>query len=305
MNKKIYIIFLIFIYSISYNTSYGVPVGAIISGFKTGAEFLAPILLPLAADKFFYSPERIDWQRDLNSAIEKANKDKMPIMIILSENEQITDDKPYTEKEIINMSLKISSLSLNIKDNDAKEIIKEYKIKEEFPVALFFYVNKNKLNNLLANTSGDITVSKLSYAMEEAIEKNKKINRGLAGSKPSINKLDLHVKYEDEKEAIDTFFKLVDENKLSDDLIAEYLIAISFINKDYKNSFKYLDASINLYPNSKYVYWAHYFKAILIAKYIDKNDAKLYLQKLINDSNTPNDMKNEYKELISIIDEMK
>lgn len=98
---------------------------------------------------------------------------------------------------------------------------------------------------------------------------------------------------------------MVDENKLSDDLIAEYLIAISFINKDYKNSFKYLDASINLYPNSKYVYWAHYFKAILIAKYIDKNDAKLYLQKLINDSNTPNYMKNEYKELISIIDEMK
>lgn len=205
MTKKIFIIFLIFIYSISYNTSYGVPVGAILSGIKKGADIILPYAAPALADKLFDSPERIDWQRDLNSAIEKADKGKMPIMIILSENEQITDDKPYIEKEIINMSLKISALSLNIKDNDAKEIIKEYKIKEEFPVALFFYVNKNKLNNLLANTSGDITVSKLSYAMEEAIEKNKRINRGLAGSKPSINKLDLHVKYEDEKEAIDTF----------------------------------------------------------------------------------------------------
>lgn len=205
MNKKIFIIFLIFIYSISYNTSYGVPVGAILSGIKKGADIILPYAAPALADKLFDSPERIDWQRDLNSAIEKADKGKMPIMIILSENEQITDDKPYTEKEIINKSLKISSLSLNIKDNDAKKIIKEHKIKEEFPVALFFYVNKNKLNNLLANTSGDITVSKLLRAMEDAIEKNKKINRGLAGSKPSINKLDLHVKYEDEKEAIDTF----------------------------------------------------------------------------------------------------
>ena len=204
MTKKIFIIFIIFIYSISYNTSYGVPVGAILSGIKIGADIIVP-LAPALATLFANSPEKIDWQIDLNSAIEKANKDKMPIMIILSENEQITDDKPYTEKEIINKSLKISALSLNIKDNDAKEIIKEHKIKEEFPVALFFYVNKNKLNNLLANTSGDITVSKLLRAMEDAIEKNKKINRGLAGSKPSINKLDLHVKYEDEKEAIETF----------------------------------------------------------------------------------------------------
>ena len=204
MTKKIFIIFIIFIYSISYNTSYGVPVGAILSGIKIGADIIVP-LAPALATLFANSPEKIDWQIDLNSAIEKANKDKMPIMIILSKNEQITDDKPYTEKEIINKSLKISALSLNIKDNDAKEIIKEHKIKEEFPVALFFYVNKNKLNNLLANTSGDITVSKLLRAMEDAIEKNKKINRGLAGSKPSINKLDLHVKYEDEKEAIETF----------------------------------------------------------------------------------------------------
>lgn len=97
----------------------------------------------------------------------------------------------------------------------------------------------------------------------------------------------------------------MDENKLSDDLIAEYLIRISLINEDYSNSFKYLDASINLYPNSEYVYWEHHYKAILIALYIDKNDAKLYLQKLINDSNTLNDMKNEYKELVSKIDKMK
>lgn len=169
MTKKIFIIFFIFIYSISYNTSYAVPVGAILSGIKIGADIILPFV-PLFAN----SPERIDWQRDLNSAIEKADKDKIPIIIILSENEQITDNKPYIEKEIINMSLQISALSLNIKDNDAKEIIKEYKIKEGSPVALFFYVNKNKLNNLLTNTSGDITMSKLSHAMEEAIEKNKR-----------------------------------------------------------------------------------------------------------------------------------
>ena len=187
MNKKIFIIFFIFIYTNFCNTSYGVPVDSILSGVKTGAEFLAPILTPGLA-QFLAGPERIEWQRDLDSAIKKANKDKTPIMIILSENEQIIDYKPYIEKEIIKKSLKISALSLNIKDNDAKEIIKEYKIKEEFPVALFFYVNKNKLNNLLTNTSGDITVTKLSYAMENAIEKNKKINKGLAGSKPSIDK---------------------------------------------------------------------------------------------------------------------
>lgn len=300
MNKKLIVIFFIFIYSIYYNISYAVPVGAIL---KTGVDIIFPFAAPAVAKHF--EPERIDWQRDLDSAIKKASKDKTPIMIILSENEQITDYKPYIEKEIINMSLKISALSLNIKDNDAKRIIKEHRIKEEFPVALFFYVNKNKLSNLLNNTSGNINVPKLSYAMKEAIEKNKKINEGLAGSKPSICKLDLHIKYEDEKEAVDTFFKLVDKGKLSDDLIAEYLIRISLINKDYNNSFKYLNTSINLYPNSEYFYWAHYYKAMFIALYIDKNEAKLYLQKLMNYNNTPNDMKKEYQELISYIDKWK
>lgn len=308
MYKKWRIFFIIlYVFILHNNFSYGAlpALPAIHSLLSKAPEIvgIASMLISGVINNINNSEEYINWETDLQSAIIKANKNKYPIIILLCDNQKIVDDdKAYTSK--YKGVSKVLFVVLNKEKEEAQKIIKKYNI-NKIPAVISFNINGQKLGIKLKHEllQDNIIEDQLKEYVKNVIDENKKINKQRLGRKPSIEKLDLHIQYEEEKEASIVFYKLLDDNKIPQNLVPEYLLKLSLISSDNKKSLEYLNYIINTYPQSKYVYDAHYYKALILSAY-DKNDAEIYLEKLIDDINTPKSYKKLYKEFISYIKKM-
>ena len=248
----------------------------------------------------------IKWEKDLATAIKKAKSKNLPIMIDIYTDWCIwckeLDKNTYANEKVIETAKKIVSVKLNPETSEeGEEIAKKYGVKG-YPTILFI----NADGFVLENVGGYVEGEKFVPYMKNAIEKLSKINALLSSKEPSLEKLDLYMESGNEEEATKLFNNLLSKKSIPEESMPKYLLGFGLIKaqkKDYEKANIYFDKIIKEYPTSEEIYISHYYKAVIMVLAGEKDKPKKYLEKLLNDSKIPNDMKSQYETLLSYINE--
>lgn len=248
----------------------------------------------------------IKWEKDLATAIKKAKSKNLPIMIDIYTDWCIwckeLDKNTYANEKVIETAKKIVSVKLNPETSEeGEEIAKKYGVKG-YPTILFI----NADGFVLENVGGYVEGEKFVPYMKNAIEKLSKINALLSSKEPSLEKLDLYMESGNEEEATKLFNNLLSKKLIPEESMPKYLLGFGLIKaqkKDYEKANIYFDKIIKEYPKSEEIYISHYYKAVIMVLAGEKDKPKKYLEKLLNDSKIPNDMKSQYETLLSYINE--
>ncbi len=248
----------------------------------------------------------IKWEKDLATAIKKAKSKNLPIMIDIYTDWCIwckeLDKNTYANEKVIETAKKIVSVKLNPETSkEGEEIAKKYGVKG-YPTILFI----NADGFALENVGGYVEGEKFVPYMKNAIEKLSKVNALLSSKEPSLEKLDLYMESGNEEEATKLFNNLLSKKSIPEESMPKYLLGFGLIKaqkKDYEKANIYFDKIIKEYPKSEEIYISHYYKAVIMVLAGEKDKPKKYLEKLLNDSKIPNDMKSQYETLLSYINE--
>lgn len=248
----------------------------------------------------------IKWEKDLATAIKKAKSKNLPIMIDIYTDWcswcKELDKNTYANEKVIETAKKIVSVKLNPETSEeGEEIAKKYGVKG-YPTILFI----NTDGFVLENVGGYVEGEKFVPYMKNAIEKLGKINALLSSKEPSLEKLDLYMESGNEEEATKLFNNLLSKKSIPEESMPKYLLGFGLIKaqkKDYEKANIYFDKIIKEYPKSEEIYISHYYKAVIMVLAGEKDKPKKYLEKLLNDSKIPNDMKSQYETLLSYINE--
>ncbi|CCY75662.1 thioredoxin family protein [Brachyspira aalborgi] len=248
----------------------------------------------------------IKWEKDLATAIKKAKSKNLPIMIDIYTDWCIwckeLDKNTYANEKVIETAKKIVSVKLNPETSkEGEEIAKKYGVKG-YPTILFI----NADGFVLENVGGYVEGEKFVPYMKNAIEKLSKINALLSSKEPSLEKLDLYMESGNEEEATKLFNNLLSKKSIPEESMPKYLLGFGLIKaqkKDYEKANIYFDKIIKEYPKSEEIYISHYYKAVIMVLAGEKDKPKKYLEKLLNDSKIPKDMKSQYETLLSYINE--
>lgn len=248
----------------------------------------------------------IKWEKDLATAIKKAKSKNLPIMIDIYTDWcswcKELDKNTYANEKVIETAKKIVSVKLNPETSkEGEEIAKKYGVKG-YPTILFI----NADGFVLENVGGYVEGEKFVPYMKNAIEKLSKVNAILSSKEPSLEKLDLYMESGNEEEATKLFNNLLSKKSIPEESMPKYLLGFGLIKaqkKDYEKANIYFDKIIKEYPKSEEIYISHYYKAVIMVLAGEKDKPKKYLEKLLNDSKIPNDMKSQYETLLSYINE--
>lgn len=248
----------------------------------------------------------IKWEKDLATAIKKAKSKNLPIMIDIYTDWcswcKELDKNTYANEKVIETAKKIVSVKLNPETSkEGEEIAKKYGVKG-YPTILFI----NADGFVLENVGGYVEGEKFVPYMKNAIEKLSKINALLSSKEPSLEKLDLYMESGNEEEATKLFNNLLSKKSIPEESMPKYLLGFGLIKaqkKDYEKANIYFDKIIKEYPKSEEIYISHYYKAVIMVLAGEKDKPKKYLEKLLNDSKIPNDIKSQYETLLSYINE--
>lgn len=248
----------------------------------------------------------IKWEKDLATAIKKAKSKNLPIMIDIYTDWcswcKELDKNTYANEKVIETAKKIVSVKLNPETSEeGEEIAKKYGVKG-YPTILFI----NADGFVLENVGGYVEGEKFVPYMKNAIEKLSKINAILSSKEPSLEKLDLYMESGNEEEATKLFNNLLSKKSIPEESMPKYLLGFGLIKaqkKDYEKANIYFDKIIKEYPKSEEIYISHYYKAVIMVLAGEKDKPKKYLEKLLNDSKIPKDMKSQYETLLSYINE--
>lgn len=248
----------------------------------------------------------IKWEKDLATAIKKAKSKNLPIMIDIYTDWCIwckeLDKNTYANEKVIETAKKIVSVKLNPETSkEGEEIAKKYGVKG-YPTILFI----NADGFVLENVGGYVEGEKFVPYMKNAIEKLSKVNALLSSKEPSLEKLDLYMESGNEEEATKLFNNLLSKKSIPEESMPKYLLGFGLIKaqkKDYEKANIYFDKIIKEYPKSEEIYISHYYKAVIMVLAGEKDKPKKYLEKLLNDSKIPKDMKSQYETLLSYINE--
>lgn len=248
----------------------------------------------------------IKWEKDLATAIKKAKSKNLPIMIDIYTDWcswcKELDKNTYANEKVIETAKKIVSVKLNPETSkEGEEIAKKYGVKG-YPTILFI----NADGFVLENVGGYVEGEKFVPYMKNAIEKLSKVNALLSSKEPSLEKLDLYMESGNEEEATKLFNNLLSKKSIPEESMPKYLLGFGLIKaqkKDYEKANIYFDKIIKEYPKSEEIYISHYYKAVIMVLAGEKDKPKKYLEKLLNDSKIPNDMKSQYETLLSYINE--
>ncbi|TXJ20739.1 DUF255 domain-containing protein [Brachyspira aalborgi] len=248
----------------------------------------------------------IKWEKDLATAIKKAKSKNLPIMIDIYTDWcswcKELDKNTYANEKVIETAKKIVSVKLNPETSEeGEEIAKKYGVKG-YPTILFI----NADGFVLENVGGYVEGEKFVPYMKNAIEKLSKINALLSSKEPSLEKLDLYMESGNEEEATKLFNNLLSKKSIPEESMPKYLLGFGLIKaqkKDYEKANIYFDKIIKEYPKSEEIYISHYYKAVIMVLAGEKDKPKKYLEKLLNDSKIPKDMKSQYETLLSYINE--
>lgn len=248
----------------------------------------------------------IKWEKNLATAMKKAKSKNIPIMIDIYTDWcswcKELDKNTYANEKVIETAKKIVSVKLNPETSEeGEEIAKKYGVKG-YPTILFI----NADGFVLENVGGYVEGEKFVPYMKNAIEKLSKINALLSSKEPSLEKLDLYMESGNEEEATKLFNNLLSKKSIPEESMPKYLLGFGLIKaqkKDYEKANIYFDKIIKEYPKSEEIYISHYYKAVIMVLAGEKDKPKKYLEKLLNDSKIPNDMKSQYETLLSYINE--
>lgn len=248
----------------------------------------------------------IKWEKDLATAIKKAKSKNLPIMIDIYTDWcswcKELDKNTYANEKVIETAKKIVSVKLNPETSEeGEEIAKKYGV-QGYPTILFI----NADGFVLENVGGYVEGEKFVPYIKNAIEKLSKINALLSSKEPSLEKLDLYMESGNEEEATKLFNNLLSKKSIPEESMPKYLLGFGLIKaqkKDYEKANIYFDKIIKEYPKSQEIYISHYYKAVIMVLAGEKDKPKKYLEKLLNDSKIPNDMKSQYETLLSYINE--
>lgn len=248
----------------------------------------------------------IKWEKDLASAMKKAKEKNLPIMIDVYTDWctwcKELDKNTYSHKEVIDTAKKMVSVKLNPETSaEGAEIAKKYGV-QGFPTILF--INADGL--VLENVGGYVEGDKFVPYMKNAIEKLHKVNSVLSSKEPSLEKLDLYMESGNEEESKKIYNILIQKNAVSKEKMPKYLLGFALMRaqrNDYKKTNEYFDTIIRDYSKSEEVYVAHYYKAVTMVLAGEKDEPKKYLEKLLEDPKTPDNMKMQYESLLSYINE--
>lgn len=248
----------------------------------------------------------IKWEKDLASAMKKAKEKNLPIMIDVYTDWctwcKELDKNTYSHKEVIDTAKKMVSVKLNPETSaEGAEIAKKYGV-QGFPTILF--INADGL--VLENVGGYVEGDKFVPYMKNAIEKLHKVNSVLSSKEPSLEKLDLYMESGNEEESKKIYNILIQKNAVSKEKMPKYLLGFALMRaqrNDYKKANEYFDTIIRDYSKSEEVYVAHYYKAVTMVLAGEKDEPKKYLEKLLEDPKTPDNMKMQYESLLSYINE--
>ncbi len=248
----------------------------------------------------------IKWEKDLASAMKKAKDKNLPIMIDVYTDWctwcKELDKNTYSHKDVIDVAKKMVSVKLNPETSqEGAEIAKKYGV-QGFPTILFISAD----GLILENVGGYVEGEKFVPYMKNAIEKLDKINIVLASKEPSLEKLDLYMESGNEEESQKIYDALMQKNVITKDKMPKYLLGFALMRaqrNDYKKANEYFDTIIKDYSKSEEVYVAHYYKAVTMVLAGEKDEPKKYLEKLLDDPKTPDNMKVQYESLLSYINE--
>lgn len=248
----------------------------------------------------------IKWEKDLETGIKKARSKNMPIMIDIYTDWctwcKELDKNTYANKEVIEEAKKMVSVKLNPETSEeGEEIARKYGV-EGYPTILFI----NADGFVLENVGGYVEGEKFVPYMKNAIEKLSKVNIVLSSKEPSLEKLDLYMEASNEEEAMKIFNDLLSKKSIPEESMPKYLLGFGLIKaqkNDYEGADSYFDKIIAEYPKSEEVYMAHYYKAVNMVLAGESDKPKKYLERLLNNSNIPNDIKIQYENLLSYINE--
>lgn len=248
----------------------------------------------------------IKWEKDLATAIKKARSKNIPIMIDVYTDWctwcKELDKNTYANKEVIETAKKMVSVKLNPETSEeGEEIAKKYGV-QGYPTILFI----NADGFVLENVGGYVEGEKFVPYMKNAIEKLSKINIILSSKEPSLEKLDLYMESSNEEEAVKIFNDLLNKKSIPSESMPKYLLGFGLIKaqqSDYEGADSYFERIIKEYPKSEEVYMAHYYKAVNMVLAGESDKPKEYLEMLLNNANIPNNIKIQYENLLSYINE--
>lgn len=248
----------------------------------------------------------IKWEKDLATAMKKAKDKNLPIMIDVYTDWctwcKELDKNTYSHKEVMNVAKKMVSVKLNPETSEeGKEIAKRYGV-QGFPTILFISAD----GFILENVGGYVEGEKFVPYMKNAIEKLDKVNSVLANKEPTLEKLDLYMESGNEEESKKIYDALIQKNSIPKEKMPKYFLGFALMSaqrNDYKKANEYFDIIIKDYSKSEEVYLAHYYKAVTMVLAGEKDEPKKYLEKLLDDPKTPENMKVQYETLLSYINE--
>ena len=249
----------------------------------------------------------IKWEKNLATAIKKAKSRNLPIMIDIYTDwcswcEEL-DKNTYANKEVIETAKKMVSVKLNPETSEeGEEIARKYGV-QGYPTILFI----NADGFVLENVGGYVEGEKFVPYMKNAIDKLSKINVIFSSKEPSLEKLDLYMESGNEAEATKIFNDLLSKKSIPEESMPKYILGFGLIKaqqSDYEAANIYFDRIIKEYSKSEEVYMAHYYKAVgMILRGEDDDKTKIYLENLLKNSNIPNNIKSQYRTLLSYINE--
>lgn len=244
---------------------------------------------------------QIKWEKTLESAIKKAKSKNMPIMIDVYTDWctwcKELDKNTYANKKVIDMAKKMVSVKLNPETSkEGEEIAAKYGVKG-YPTVLF--INADGI--ILENVGGYIEGEKFVPYMQNALNRHGKVQTVFATKEPTLEKLDIYIESSDEENAKKIYDELMAKNAISVEKMPTYILGFGLMRaqkEDYNKAIEYFNTIIKDYPNSEEFNIARYYYAVTMILDGKKDEAIKYIESLLKDEKTPEDIKKEYEGLL-------
>lgn len=244
---------------------------------------------------------QIKWEKDLESAVKKAKSKNMPIMIDVYTDWctwcKELDKNTYANKKVIDIAKKVVSVKLNPETSkEGAQIAEKYGVKG-YPTVLF--INADGI--VLENVGGYIEGEKFVPYIQNALNRQGKVQTIFATKEPTLDKLDIYIESSDEENAKKIYDELIAKNAISETKMPTYILGFGLMRaqkEDYKKAKEYFDTIITEYPNSEEFNIARYYYAVTTILEGKKDEAIKYINTVLKDEKTPEDIKKEYEGLL-------
>lgn len=243
---------------------------------------------------------KINWETDLDKALEMSKQQNKPIMIDVYTDWcgacKEMDKTTFANKDVINNSANFIALKFNPeKAANGNDFLNKYSILG-FPTMLFM----NSDGFVIRRIVGYIESDEFLNEMNGIKEKEENIKRVFKDDSINIEKLDIYLDSGYAREASDMYEKLVLENQIPEESKAKYMSKIALMLLDIEDNDKamnYFNEMIDKYTNYNEVYIAYYYRGLdMIVNNGQTNEGLKYIEGFTN--TVPAEMKEAYMSFI-------